>query len=341
MLYIRVDGNEKIATGHVMRCLSIAKALRSIGEESVFILAESYAVPMIEKEGFHTICLNGSYDRIVEETEQIREVIQKNHVEKLLVDSYFVTESYLDDLRKQTAVLYIDDIGEKIYPADVLINYCNYYDKFHYAERYRDAGTKLLLGCSYAPLRDEFSDRLEREFTDCHEILITTGGTDRYNMAYHLGKAMAENAAFQDKRIHIVSGRFNSHLSELRQIENQFENIVIHHNVTNMAERMKQCDIAISAGGTTLYEICYCGLPTVCFAFADNQLDGTQTFGERGIMINVGDIRKDTDGAVKRIVQEVSNLAEDSSLRKAYSQKMRMLVDGNGALRIAEEIQKL
>ena len=82
MLYIRVDGNERIATGHIMRCLSIAKALRSLGEESVFILAEPYGKPIIEKEGFQTICLNGSYDKITEETEQMEELSLQQAVQQ-------------------------------------------------------------------------------------------------------------------------------------------------------------------------------------------------------------------------------------------------------------------
>lgn len=341
MLYIRVDGNEKIATGHVMRCMSIAKALRSLGEESVFILAEPYGMPIIEKEGFQTICINGRYDKITEETEKMDEIIAQNHIGKLLVDSYFVNETYLEHLRRNTSLIYIDDIGERIYPADILINYCNYYDKFCYEERYGNTGTKLLLGCSYAPLREEFSGRGERQFHVCREILITTGGTDGYNMAYRIGTAMAECQALRNVKINIVSGRFNTHLPELRKLESSAGNIVIHHNAGNMAELMMNCDVAVSAGGTTLYEICYCGLPTVCFAFADNQLDGTETFGEREVMINIGDIRMDADKAAKQIVDEVCRLAKDSSLRRKFSDTMRNLVDGNGALRIAKEIQNL
>ena len=341
MLYIRVDGNEKIATGHVMRCLSIAKALRSLGEESVFILAEPYGVPIIEKEGFQTICLNGRYDKITEETEKMDEMIAQKQIKKLLVDSYFIDETYLEHLRRNSSLIYIDDMGERIYPADVLINYCNYYDKFRYEERYGNTGTKLLLGCSYAPLREEFSGRRERQFDEFREILITTGGTDTYNMAYRIGAAMADCPHLRKIKINIVSGRFNTHLSELRELESRNGNIVIHHNAGNMAELMMNCDAAVSAGGTTLYEICYCGLPTVCFAFADNQLDGTGTFGEREVMINTGDIRRDPDRAVKQIVDNVCRLAEDSGLRRSFSDKMRKLVDGNGALRIAEEIQAL
>lgn len=341
MLYIRVDGNEKIATGHIMRCLSVAKALRSLGEDSVFILAEPYGVPIIEKEGFHTVCLNGSYDKITEETELMNEMIARYRIKKILVDSYFIDETYLEHLRRNTSLIYIDDLGGKIYPADLLINYCNYYDRFRYEERYENAGTKLLLGCSYAPLREEFSGRRERQFDKFREILITTGGTDGYNMAYRIGSAMADCPFLRNIKINIVSGRFNTHLSELRELESRTGNIVIYHNAGNMAELMMNCDAAVSAGGTTLYEICYCGLPTVCFAFADNQLDGTETFGEREVMINAGDIRRDPDLAVRQIVDNICRLAEDSGLRRRFSDRMRKLVDGNGALRIAEEIRKL
>lgn len=347
MFYIRVDGNDKIATGHVMRCLAIANALRNLGEETTFILAEKFAIEMIEKEGFKTICLNGSYDKITQETDKLIHVIKERNIKILLVDSYFVNESYFLELKKYLTLIYIDDIGKCVYPVDLLINYCNYYEKFNYQELYSGTNTKLLLGCDYVPLREEFSERKQRKFNKCRDILITTGGTDAYNMAYRISKEMLNRNSFAKMNLHIISGKFNFHLKDLKQLEElscitaqdkKHCTITIYNNVKNMADMMMSCDLGISAGGTTLYELCYCGLPTVCFAFADNQLYGTTTFGEENILINTGDIRQNIDDSVYKIVHATSLLMDNIDLRMHYSKKMTELVDGNGALRIAKEI---
>ena len=97
---------------------------------------------------------------------------------------------------------------------------------------------------------------------------------------------------------------------------------------------MKKCDIAISAAGSTLYELCAVGVPTVAYSLADNQIVATEEFERLGIMLNAGDCRTNTC-FVENIEQFMNQLSDNKALREQLSSEMQKLVDGNGAERIA------
>lgn len=174
--YIRADANSQIATGHVMRCMSIAEALeRRRNYRCIFIMADHEGEALL-KGKYSVICLNSQWNRLDDETEKMEALIRDRGIERLLIDSYFVTEDYLKRINSLTKTFYIDDLDRFLYPVDTVINYSIYADSFDYEKRYRQAGmnTRFLLGCEYAPLRSEFREVscLVRE--QVNNILITT-----------------------------------------------------------------------------------------------------------------------------------------------------------------------
>ena len=90
--------NKIIATGHVMRCLAIADEFLSHGENSTFIVTDREAADFIEKKGYNTILLHSSYDELENELDELKEIICKNEIDRIIVDSYFVTERYFREL---------------------------------------------------------------------------------------------------------------------------------------------------------------------------------------------------------------------------------------------------
>ena len=74
-LYIRSDGNEKIGTGHIMRCLSIADAVREAGGTCIFVIADSKMEAVIRANGFPMICLHSVWDNLDYETEKMEQLI--------------------------------------------------------------------------------------------------------------------------------------------------------------------------------------------------------------------------------------------------------------------------
>ena len=101
MLYIRADGNAEIGTGHVMRCLSIARAARSQGTQCVFIVADKNMAVLLDEQGFRYICLDSVWNDLNRETAQMERLIQKENIRLLLIDSYFVAPEYLSRLHQR------------------------------------------------------------------------------------------------------------------------------------------------------------------------------------------------------------------------------------------------
>ena len=96
---------------------------------------------------------------------------------------------------------------------------------------------------------------------------------------------------------------------------------------------------AVSAGGTTLLELCACGIPTVCFAFADNQLEFAEEMAEHNLLIYAGDVRE-KDDAPHVICENLVCYTKDAGKRAQSFERMRRLVDGKGAERIAAFLQQ-
>ena len=339
-LLIRADANNSIATGHIMRCISIAQAAIKEGNEVKFVVADLDAEVLLEKYDMSYICLHTTWNDMDGEIGEISEVIHDEKPDCVLVDSYYVTEKYLSKLRSLCKVAYIDDLNMFTYPVDIVINYGAFADKFDYEKQYRKLGmdTKFLLGCQYVPLRSQFQNvdyQIKENVTD---VLITTGGTDNYNIAGKLATALLSSMKLRNIRFHIVVGAYNKNKNNLEELQRTNDNLVLHYNVAEMAKLMTSCDIAISAGGTTLYELCACGIPTIAVLFADNQLDNVVRLEQEGLLVYAGDVRRDIDSVLEKIVRLVENMMVDCIMRELLSERMKNKGVSNGTNRIVEKL---
>ena len=340
MIGIRVDANEHIAMGHLIRCLSVAKQLRGLGEDVIFIISEEHSVQKIEKEGFRCCCLNNSYKEKNEETEILIKYIQKYSIKKMLIDSYEVTQDYMRVIRNYCRVIYIDDINSFRYPADMIINYTFKVDKYIYANMNYEEEI-FLLGERYMPLRPEFSlDCIEIK-ESVENIFMTTGGSDSFDMIIDIIEEMQKSQLLRKIAKHIVVGKFYNRLQDLKNLEKAYENLKVYYDITDIWNVMRKCDIAVSAGGTTLAELCACGIPTVCFAISKNQLRGTESYARENIMLYAGNVMQNRDNVVDNVINKVEMLIGNKKLRQDMSQKACLHIDGMGALRIAQSIVNL
>lgn len=332
-----MDANQQAATGHLMRCLAIAEEFKNRKIEVVFISAECQMRQMVEDRGFMFFCLNSYWQDLNSEIPKMAEYIQEKEIEKLIIDSYFITDLYLRELSYYTKLIYIDDLGLIEYPIALLINYNIYYRQFSYVKRFQNTKTKLLLGSSFAPLRKEFQSVPLNYRMQVKNVLLTTGGTDQYNAAKKILKKL-ETEEFLEITFHVVAGNFNTYIDELAQIADDRENVVLYKNISNMAELMMKCDIAITAGGTTLYELCSCGKPAISFAFADNQLFAVQEFQKQEIIEYAGDIRDNEGIVMGNIYNFMRKYLEDYDLRKERAIRMKEKIDGRGVQRVADAV---
>lgn len=334
MVFFRADANEVIGTGHVMRCISIAKAFAHRGIEALFIVADERSKVLIEQNGFGTICLNSEWTNMESELPKIREIICECNPNLLVVDSYYVTERYFSSLARECKIAYIDDMNQERFDIDILINYNIFAQSYDYSW-YIGTHTKLLLHPKYAPLREEFRDCPRHRIKKTSDVLVSAGGADPEHVTERMISEICEKMI--GVRFHFVIGALNSRIVSIEEMAKEKGNVILHINEKYMAHLMKNCDIAISAAGTTLYELCATGIPTITYSLADNQLVAAEQFDKQGIMLSVGDCRGNV-GFINQIAFSLGYLIENENKRKELSKRMQDLVDGQGAARIVEKL---
>ncbi len=333
-IYFRADANRIIGSGHVMRCLSIAKEFQSQGYETYFILADREGDLLIYDSNMHSICINSDWSDLDKEIDILATLIRKDCPDLLIVDSYYVSERYFDAISGSPPVVYIDDLNSSTWNVDYLINYNIFGPEMDYSG-YSNTHTKLFLGPRYAPLRDEFRELPEHNVKSVTDIMVSAGGADTECILEKLLVDICPN--FSNISFHFVVGALNSRLDKIEHICPS--NAYLHINEKNMSALMRNCDIAISAAGSTLYELCACGTPTITYVVADNQQDAACEFEKQGIMMNAGDCRNN-DGFVVELKNRMRRMIDDSNLRNNTSSRSRSLVDGKGAKRIVVSLLK-
>ena len=372
VIYIRTDGNSKIATGHLVRCLCIAQALESLGKSACFLVSDEDSFSLLKDlsasvfSGYTfsfdvKILKTACYDNMELELEELavlltsadptlttQDTSQTANSAFLkpifFVDSYFVTEDYFSSLNKFAKVAYMDDLRAFDYKVDLLVNYdvIPPAREQEYHLSYTNAGISLL-GAEYTPLRKQFQNQEVSLHNQIKKILITTGGSDPYDFTFTLSKYLLSLELALE--LHVVVGSLFKNTDSLEELTKQYPSLHLHYNVGDMASLMKQCDYAVSAAGTTLYELCALGIPAVSISMADNQIPMSKTFAEVDAVPYVGDIRvqkyEDMDFILHQISNHLISLCEDSSKAHLQHNKMRRLIDGNGAIKIAEELCKL
>lgn len=338
MIWIRADGGHKIGMGHIMRCMAVADELWERGKEVCFILADEAPAALLESRGHQYIVLDTDYSRMEDELEELLAVMSRERPGPLLVDSYFITEHYISRLREYVPVIYLDDMCRLRYPVDMLINYNIFASRELYAPEVCGEDCNMLLGPSFAPLRSEFAGWYYEVRDQVRSVLLTTGGSDPLGLAGQLLEKLLQTPACSRFDYYVVSGMYNERLSELRELEKRHGNVHIRVNESNMAELMQRCDAAITAGGSTLYELSAIGVPTACFSFVDNQERIVQGYGERELVCFSGNYLTQGAEMLEGVAKALERLAADRDVRIRYSTGMRKLVDGQGAGRIADKI---
>lgn len=337
MTVFRVDGNNVIGSGHIMRCLSIAYEIQQ-KDDVVFVVSDSYFFNFIENKGFNCINLEIDYKELPKDNKFI-DYLLKEKPQFVFIDSYYVDNVFFNKVKRICKTIYIDDLLSFPYNVDVLINYNIYGEYSNYKKLYEKENfiPMLLLGPKYAPLRKEF--RNLEEFVirpKCKNIFVSTGGADPLHLALRLISYIIDNHILQ-YTFHFIVGIANNDKDEMIEISKNYKNIILHYNVENISKLMMRCDIAITAAGSTAYELCACGIPTISYILADNQILGAEAFDKKGIMKYCGDARylKHFSSIIFSNIYVLDNKIE---LRRKLSINMQKIVDGKGSLNILDEI---
>ena len=342
-LMIRADANAVIASGHVQRCLSIADAFDKRDVEVVFIFSDGEAEKVIEGKGYRTIILENDYRQKDTEVPDILKLIEREKADGILVDSYEITDYYISEIAKRCALAYIATMKEIDFKGNLLINYTQYKKQSYFQQKYGDIARQgfLLQGEKYVPLRREFQKIPLRKRRRIERILITTGASDPNDIVEDILTACTQSEELANLKYTVVVGKYFGNADKLEELKRAHAQVRLEYDVKNMSELMKTHDAAISAGGTTLFEVCACGLPTISIALADNQLTMTEYFKDRGVIPCAGDVRQDRKWVIANIINQILYWQNHIGEVNIGIEKMQMLVDGMGAERIAAKLLEM
>ena len=285
---------------------------------------------------------------------EILKACDKEQKPILLIDSYNVTERYLRELSEYAYIAYIDDLRQLDFEYDLLINY-DYVNKeniLSYEESYSKAKKKLL-GLAYTPLREQFAMtkrsvsgvwERERVVSPIKNVLIASGGSDPEHALLRISEVLMDIPNLQ---IHLLVGKLCNDRKEILELSEKNPKISVHENVTDMAGLLTRMDMAVSAAGTTLYELCACSVATISYSFADNQIPGALAFDKAGVIPYAGDLRKEsvalTSGESTAPLSAIKQFIEglDGERAMAQARVMHSLIDGHGSERIAKELASI
>ena len=296
-LCIRADADSAIGTGHVMRCLALAQSW--IDRSGNAVLASTSLPAALrrryEDEGVTVL------PEIPTETAFV------------VLDGYQFTPAYRE-LIKQNGhrLLIIDDLADSdLRAADLVLNQNAYSAPQQYP------GIRALCGSRYALLRREFTHCPPKIATDeiARTVLITMGGSDPRNDTLAVLDQLTD---FGDLHFIVLAGSANPHVETLRK-----HAVEILVNPPNVPEIMQRADVAITAGGTTCWELAALGVPMLVHVIADNQIE-------------VAKYLTGNDAALTFEPSTLRDLIAKPETRKSLANHARTLVDGRGAARVAE-----
>lgn len=354
LVYIRVDSSIQIGTGHLMRCLTLADALRKKESNVSFICRElpGNLCIFIEKKGFKvyklpytTVKYNNdnqssgyiqwlgvSWKEDVEQTKAI--LAKKSVINWLIIDHYALDKQWETLIRPYVGkIMVIDDLADRPHNCDLLLDQNLYEDIETRYEGLVPNHCQLLLGPKYVLLRQEFIEarrNLRERDGNVKNILIFFGGVDPTNETLKTMEAI-QLLNRPDIAVDVVVGAANPSKDRIREICSTMSNAHYHCQVDNMAQLMVGADLAIGAGGSTMWERCYLGLPSITVVIADNQIEIAKTVAAQGAICNLG---LPNEVNVGSLLKAVIDIIENPQTLKEMSSKALDIVnkDDNNAI---------
>jgi len=339
-LIIRADASVFIGIGHIIRCLTLADKSNRRGANIQFICKEEKGnlIGLIEKKGYRSHRLPRSID-LAEERELTKKILenQSNCPDLLIVDHYDIDISYEFPLREHVKkIMVIDDLANRRHDCDLLLDQS--YSKSD--NRYNGLVPEnciQLLGPKYAILCPQFQKArggLRKRDNGVNRILVFMGGADSKNTTSKVLRAI-HMLDRSDIAVDVVIGNLNPYHDEIKMLASKIPNTICHHNVENMANLMVSADLCIGAGGTTTWERCCVGLPTITIILAENQKNISENLDKEGVLINLGWYHSVTEINIKEVIE---TLIDNPQKMVSMSDKSRRLVDGEGVNSVYDTI---
>ncbi|MBC7435407.1 MAG: UDP-2,4-diacetamido-2,4,6-trideoxy-beta-L-altropyranose hydrolase [Bdellovibrionales bacterium] len=336
---VRADSSLHMGAGHLMRCLTLARQARARGAAVEFICADlpGNLSALVTQQGFGLHLVRGPeggagpalFDGAADALQTLA-VAGSRPWDWLVADHYDIDAGWETALRPMARhLLVIDDLANRQHDCDVLLDQ-NYYPGLeHRYDGLLPPACRKLLGPRFLLLRPEFTEaraRLARSTGPVRRILINFGGTDEANVTGLALDAMALLAR-PEIALDVVMGATTPHRAQAEARVAALPDCCLHVQTSRMAELIASADLAIGACGSSTWERCCLGLPTLALVLADNQRQGAAALHAAGIIFNLGEAQALTPAA---LAAATAGLIADKAARQALSERSLALGAGTG-----------
>ncbi len=359
-IVFRVDASLDIGSGHVMRCLTLAKTLSELGANISFICREhpGNLLELIRDRGFNSAALllpdaesceslsEGGYALTHDswlgtdwrsDAEQSQAAITDEKVDWLIVDHYALDARWESTMRPFCErIMVIDDLADRDHDCDLLLDQNLIADMEHRYDNRVPSHCAQLLGPSYALLQSEYAElhpRTPPRMGPVQRIFVFFGGADNHNLT---GQAIAAflDLDRSDIMLDVVINPASPNAAPIREQAQDHTNITLHETLPSLAPLMLKADLAIGAGGATSWERCCLGLPSLVITLAENQKPIAAELDRQRLVHWLGHHDTLNESSLKTALQDELN-AEGMA---DWSNRCRDTVDAKGTERVVATI---
>lgn len=349
-IIFRTDASIHIGTGHVMRCLTLANALRKHGATCEFVCRAHTGnlIDHIESQGFKVHALSvteqGMHDNSKpddyaawlgvpwqQDAEQTLADIQHKKADWLIVDHYGLDAHWERALAATTdRIMVIDDLADRPHYCDLLLDQNMPSDEL--SERYKSlvpSNCKLLLGPKYAILKPEYpllSKALPERDGSIYRALVFVGGSDPYHLTELYLSALSDEE-FKHLFIDVVVGHNHPSIKTIEELVIQRGRARLYKNLPSLAALMIRADLMLGAGGSTNWERMCLGLNAIVVSVAKNQDEVNEHLNNINAINFLGNVSSLSINKVKTAIRKA--ICNESG-NAAQSKLMRKLVLGEG-----------
>lgn len=330
-LLIRADASERIGGGHVMRCLALAAQWRAGGGRIVFACT---TLPEALKQRLEADGMEVEMLPLEEEPSEIERVLTlagQLEAQAVVADLYRISANYLGNLATLgRKILCVDDNAElPIYPVDFILNQNAHAKESDYA----GSSARLLLGPSYALLREEFSpfSHWIRDAAQApRRVLLSMGGGNQIPVMLDLLRRLRDG--LEGLTISVAMAR---EFENAQAVRDELTRLHLKGNLLvapkNMAEQLAEHDLLISSGGSSVWEALYMQMPALFVAIAENQVNSCRALRDvipHPVFLSPEEVEPES----------LRGLMESAEKRCTLAREGRRVVDGRGAQRVVEAL---
>ena len=354
----RVDASNAIGTGHVIRCITLAKLFKERGADIQFICRphEGNLSELIRKNNFNTKLLSQSntinkeknsgdnYLNLLgvsqtSDAEETIESVKNQKLDWLIIDNYaldYKWESLLSSYSKNLMV--IDDLPSRKHTCNLFLNHNYTKSTINDYKNFLSKDSKILLGPKYALLSSEYTNLrkkfLNRSNNQISNILLSLGGSDKENITSFVVDVLTEPEFFHLK-LDVVIGMNNKNKEIILKKTHKRPNTFIHKKLSSIAPLIMNADLCIGAGGLSTWERICLAVPSLVFCVSQNQRFAFELLLKEGLIGSAGAVLNLNKNELKN---KIINIMNNSSSIFQKALKAQSYVDGFGANRVVETI---